>query len=148
MNEVSNIKQFKLANGDEIICEVIEWATDETPDLVIRRALRLNVFDDDTRGVRYYHFKPWMMMQEGDDVFLTLNSNHIISEANPITKVLQNYYEAIKNAEMTEEEIAEKIEEHVADLKRRTLMLKDAMEGDSDGFDNIIEFPFDPKKLH
>jgi hypothetical protein len=148
MNDVSNIKQFKLVNGDEIICEVLEWATDETPDLVIRRALHLNVYDDDARGVRYYHFKPWMMMQEGDDVFLTLNTNHIVSEANPITKVLQNYYEAIKNAEMTEEEIAMKIDEHVADIKKRQALLKGALENDSDGFDNIIEFPFDPKKLH
>jgi len=147
MTELTNIKQFKLSNGEEVICEVVEWSDEEHSDLVIRRALKLNVYDDDTKGVRYYHFKPWMMMQEGDEMFMTLNINHIISEANPTAKVIANYMEAVKNANLTEEEIAAKIEEHIAKMRAQVEEISYAHE-DSD-YANILMFPRGaPKKLH
>jgi hypothetical protein len=35
MSDISNIKQFKLTNGEEIICEVVEWADEENEMLLI-----------------------------------------------------------------------------------------------------------------
>ena len=31
------LKQFKMANGDEIICEVVQWPENEDSDLVVRK---------------------------------------------------------------------------------------------------------------
>ena len=36
------IKQFKLTNNEEIICEIMEWDTgDETGDILVKKALRV-----------------------------------------------------------------------------------------------------------
>lgn len=143
MTDISNVKQFKLTNGEEIICEVIEWADEENVDLVIRRAVKLNIVDDDTKGIRYYNLKPWMTMQEGDDVFMTLNSNHIISEANPTGKILKYFYECVENANLTEEEISKKIDDYVEQLKAK---IEDAVDDELE--ENVIRFRPNKDKLH
>jgi hypothetical protein len=142
MSDISNIKQFKLANGEEIICEVVEWADEENVDLVVRNALNLVVVDDDHKHVRYYNLKPWMTMQEGDEVFMTLNTNHIISVGNPTSKLLKYFYEAVENSNLSEEEISKKIDDYVNKLKAKMSELGD----DSDS--NVIRFRPDKNKLH
>lgn len=142
MSDISNIKQFKLANGEEIICEVVEWADEENVDLVVRNALNLVVVDDDLKHVRYYNLKPWMTMQEGDEVFMTLNTNHIISVGNPTSKLLKYFYEAVENSNLSEEEISKKIDDYVNKLKAKMSELGD----DSDS--NVIRFRPDKNKLH
>ena len=143
MTDISNIKQFKLTSGEEIICEVIEWADEENIDLVVRRAVKLHIVDDDAKGIRYYNLKPWMTMQEGDEVFMTLNSNHIISEANPTGKILKYFYECVENANLTEEEISKKINDYVEQLKAK---IEDAVDDELEN--NIIRFRPNKDKLH
>lgn len=143
MADISNIKHFKLTSGEEIICEVIEWADEENVDLVIRRAVKLNILDDDTKGIRYYNLKPWMTMQEGDDMFITLNSNHIISEANPTGVILKHFYECVENAKLTEEEISKKIDNYVEQLKAK---IENAVDDELEN--NVIRFRPNKDKLH
>lgn len=38
---MSEIKQFRLTDGSEIICEVLEWNDDATDQIVIRNALEI-----------------------------------------------------------------------------------------------------------
>ena len=64
MNE---IKHFKLSNGEEIVCDVIEWpdVDGDSPDIVVRNALkllRLELLNED--NIRYYQFRPWMVYQD------------------------------------------------------------------------------------
>ena len=140
---MDNIKQFKLTSGEEIICEVVEWADEETSDLVIRKALKIFVMDNDQQGIRYYNFKPWMTLSEGEEVFIALNSNHIVAESNPTAKTLKYFYEAVENQNLSEEEIAKKIEDYVEKMKAR---IESAL--DEDENDNIIRFNPNRDKLH
>ena len=137
---MDNIKQFKMTTGDEIICEVIEWSTEDNPDIVVRKALQIVCIDDDTKGVRYYNFKPWMTMQEGDDVFLCINSEHIIAEGNPTAMILKYFLDAVEVNNLSEEDIQERIDSYIEKMKDQL----QSAEGDSDS--NVILF--DRNKLH
>ena len=65
MNE---IKQFKLSNGDEIVCDVVEWpdVDGDSPDIVVRNVFKIVVagVKSSKDSIRYYQFRPWMVHQD------------------------------------------------------------------------------------
>ena len=38
---MTDIKQFKLTNDEEIVCEVVEWPSEQEPSMVIRKAMKV-----------------------------------------------------------------------------------------------------------
>lgn len=88
---MSSIKQFKLTNDDEIICEVLQFNDEENDAMIIRGALRIVNVEDFSRGVRFYAFRPWMGFSDDPELLQTLNAVHIICEADP-SKDLLTYY--------------------------------------------------------
>lgn len=91
------IKHFKLTNGEEVICEVVEWDNEETRDIVIRKALRIEPkqkAEQDDISYKYYTFHPWMAMQNSIDELQTLNSDHVISVAAP-SSVAMEYFGSV-----------------------------------------------------
>lgn len=89
------IKQFKLSNGDEIICEVIAWPSDGQEEIIIKKSLKIAVSEDFKENVRYYSFKPWMVFGEDLEMLSSLNPFHIVGESNPTDELLENYYETL-----------------------------------------------------
>lgn len=99
-----DLKQFKLTNDEEIICEVMVWNDRTTDDIVVRRALRIVSLDDPGGSMRYYTFKPWMLMNNDPDSIHVLNSNHIISESSPTKIAMEYYYDVLKEMTETDDE--------------------------------------------
>lgn len=140
------LKQFKLSNGEEIICEVIEWPDpdEDTADIVIRNVLKIVGVNQPT-GNRYYSFTPWMVFQDDPDNLQMLNNNHILGEANPNEKLIEQYFIAIKGettdeSETAKEEIRKQLAEYISKLKQ---IVTGNIEGspDSDTQGNIVKFP-------
>ena len=138
------LRQMKLTNGDEIICEVIDWESEEGPAIVVRNAFRI-ITVDRQNGLRYHIFRPLMVMQIEDEFFQTLNTDHIIDEATPSKEFVKEYYNALKIETDEETDVDEKMEEY---MKKITDML-DAkeLEPDSDVGNKVIRFP-GRNKLH
>ena len=91
-----DIKHFKLANGEEVICEVVDWDNEETRDIVIRKALRVEPKTTDTDAAyKYYTFSPWMAMQDSLNMLQTLNSDQVISVATPSQTALDYFADVI-----------------------------------------------------
>ena len=87
-----NIKQFKLTNNEEIICEVIEWDTgDDVGDIVVKRALKVIAVEDYQKGCKFFAFRPWMSFQDDPMSLQTVNSSHIIVTSNPSPDLLKHY---------------------------------------------------------
>ena len=85
------IKQFKLTNNDEIICQVVEWDTgDESGDVLIKKALKVVSVEDYQRGWRFFAFRPWMSFQDDPESMQTLNSSHIIVTTIPSKNILKH----------------------------------------------------------
>ena len=97
MSVLPRIKQFKLTNNDEIVCEVLQYDSPENAAILIRGALRVIENMDWDRGVRYFGFKPWLTFSDDPAILYTLNSTHIIGEATPDKKLLKYYAETVKD---------------------------------------------------
>jgi hypothetical protein len=105
---VPEFKHFKLANGDELVCEVMEWDDMETTDIVVRKALKLVQVDDIADGTRYFSFRPWMLLQDSVDNLQVLNGTHIVGEANP-TQTMMEQYEYVLSELMKQDTVSAEV---------------------------------------
>lgn len=114
-------KQFKLTNGDEMICELVTTGDDDsTADVIVRRAMKIVITDDLEENTRYYTLKPWMSFQDSSTELVALNSVHIVGEASPSDTVMIHYatalaevdkYNKLRKTNLTLEEIEEQMRE-------------------------------------
>ena len=113
-------RQFKLTNQDEIIAEVIDHGDDDTPDIIVRKVMKIIVVDDYEENVRFYTFKPWLSFQDDIEELSSLNSVHVVGEATPSKTVMLHYvkslsevdkYNKLKQAGMDMNEIADTIKD-------------------------------------
>lgn len=144
-------KQFKLTNGDEMVCEIIEM-NEEMADVIVRRAMKIVITDDLEENVRYYTLKPWVSFQDDTSDLISLNSVHIIGESTPSLSMMEHYakalmdvdkYNAVKAAGVSINEIHEKMkelseEEMEAFLNEKYDEIDEVM--DSSDTSNIIRF--------
>ena len=142
------IRQFKLANNDEIMCEVVEYHEDDDA-IVIRKTMKMVQMDNMANGTRYYAFRPFMMYQLTKDAFQIVNCEHIIAEANPNQELILEYFKAIETSLDEEGEKKENMDEmrdrYNAYVKQQTEMLAEL---DSEAGSNIIKFTIDKSKMH
>jgi len=154
-----NIKQFKLTNDDEIICEVIQWDDPENAAMVVRGAMRIIAAEDYNRGVRFYAFRPWLSFNDRPEELQTLNAAHIIAEMNPSSALVGHYVKTIqavkkvlnkkdypldtlapKVEDMGEEEFQEFLDQYLKENDVDIFNPDDIDLTDSDAVDNIIKF--------
>lgn len=133
---MDDIRQLKLSTGEEVVCEILDWADEQEGDIVVRNMYLIHSKDDDMRGYRYYHLKPWMTMQEGDETFITLNIMHVVAQGKPDLKVLTQYDQAVINSNLTDEELNKKINQYI-DKMKDNLKQQDFDED----FENVVWFP-------
>lgn len=140
------IRQFKLANNDEIMCEVVEYH-EEDDAIVIRKSMKMVQVDNMANGTRYYAFRPFMLYQMTPESFQIINCEHIIAEANPDQELILEFFKAIEVAMDTDdgdqsENIDDMKEKYNAYVKNQISKL------DSDAASNIIRLNFDKNKMH
>jgi hypothetical protein len=140
MIDIINVKQLKIADGSEIICEVMEELEE---DIVVRGAFRIARVDLDNER-SYYMFKPWMTYVEEPDHFITINLYHLIAATVPSKDILDQYENAIEKINEARLERDEELgAEQEKDLKDEVNV---AQELDAD---NVLKFNFiDKTKLH
>ena len=145
------IRQFKLANDDEIMCEVVEYH-EEDDAIVIRKTMKMVQMDNMANGTRYYAFRPFMMYQMTKEAFQIINCAHIISEANPNQDLILEYFKAIETAMEDEGGAKENMDDmrnkYNAFVKKQHEILMSEVDVDSGAGSNIIKFSVDKNKLH
>lgn len=162
MSDKYEVRQFKLASGEEIVCEIIQWNNEEELELVVRKAMKLVMGEMET-GVRYYSFRPWMVYQENPDDFIVLNGNHVIGIGFPTDSLLKQYDEAVVEMDemykSREKEYKESlgddyksvddINEMTRNLKKTSDEIEEYLESLKDkdsSTSNVITF--NPKQIH
>lgn len=131
------IRQFKLSNGEEIICEVLEWNSDGDPTIVVRHAFRLVTVEDPRVGFRYFTFRPWMTYMNEPEKEVILNSGNIIGETTPTGKLAENYeltvqaaYESAQEPEEESHNTTARSDEEAFEALRKKFMVM--VQGESD----------------
>lgn len=140
---IQELKHFKLSNGDEIVCDVIEWPEDESADIVVRNCYQLIAYGQAKDGIRYYQFRPWMVYQDDPEFFQVINNNHIIAEANPPHDLVEQFVRVVSEnfeADEATSHLDAKIDEYMESLKRQ-------IDAQTDNVDEIKPnvLPFKPK---
>lgn len=142
------IRQFKLANNDEIMCEVVEYHEDDDA-IVIRKTMKMVQMDNMANGTRYYAFRPFMMYQLTKEAFQIVNCEHIIAEANPNQELILEYFKAIETSLDEEGEKKENMDDmrdrYNTYVKQQSEMLSEL---DSESGSNVIKFTIDKNKMH
>jgi len=152
MNE-KMIKQARLSDGSEIICELIEEYEQE---IIVRVPLKI-VKIDLSYEKSIYTFKPYMTYTEFTDNFIALNWDHVIAIANPHKEILKQYVRAIEKIDKlkeeddipysTEDEAIKKVMSKVKDKLDLNNVPGEEMDSASS---NVIYVPFstDKDKMH
>lgn len=146
--QLSNYRQLKLGSGEEIICEIIQYADEENAAMIIRAALKI-LASERPDGFRYYALRPWMIYCEDMNQLLSVNSDQLIGETMPSEELLKQYKmtvrEYIANTEKKEKSDIQKASEQASDEMIQKLL--DDINRDSDG--NVIRlFPQGPRTVH
>ena len=81
------LRHFRLASGDEIVCELVSSYEDEVDDfgygeLIVRNVMQIST-SEKSATEQYYVFKPWMHYLEGPNDLMTIYSDHIIAVSEP-----------------------------------------------------------------
>ena len=148
------IRQFKLTNNDEVICEVLEWDSADNAAILVKGALRILNFDDFSKGVRLFAFRPWMGMQDDPDIFLTINAAHIVGEVSPSESIIKHYSKTVsaikkmieekKYPNLDMDKVLEEIPEDATDEEFDEILEDIIREENGPSFDsssgNIIKF--------
>lgn len=140
MIDINNVKQIKLSDGSEIICEIMEELEE---DIVVRCAFRIARIDLDIER-SYYMFKPWMTYVEEPDHFVTINLYHLLAATIPSKEILEQYENAIEKINEAQNEKQDNV------IQASTKEVKDqiTVKHDSES-DNVLKFNFvDKTKLH
>lgn len=116
----SNIKQLKMVNGDELLCEILE-ELDE--DLIVRYCLLIekiqpSKINESMSVSTYYSLVPWMTYVELSAEVITLSKYHCMGFTIPNKELLGQYGEALKKIiETSDDEIG--LNEPVEDMSNK-----------------------------
>jgi len=156
---IKDIRQFKLINGEEIICEVVEhFYEDEIDpegvgyDMWVKAVmeLKLKVYDVDptSEPYRYYTLNPWMVYGESCENVISLRSGYIMAESIPSPMLMDQYVVGIKqmndgyNQKMEAREKFKddllKAQEKLKNVERSLNIKKKKIESESDKKDDNV----------
>lgn len=158
MKPNKELAQFKLSNGSEVVCEVLEWPSESDNQLIARNAMTIINFEYDG-GDRMYAFRPFINFLEDENDFIIINSDHIISVNRPRDYLIDQYHVAIQDCfAIAKERVDEYRKDKLEGLRRITdAMAKLIAKNNDDTSEektpsapsNVIPFPFrDDDTIH
>jgi hypothetical protein len=143
-----DLRQLILSNGQELLCEVIQWPDldiDDSEVMIVRQAAKIIIQENFKEGTRWFTFRPFMTYQDDNNSMVSLMPYHIMSIGHPSALLKKQYNKYIKmmRAEFNQNSVD-------------SITLGDYIEPDidmsdidsDDSLDNIIPFKIDPNKLN
>lgn len=129
---MSEIKQFKLSSGQEVVAEVVEWDTAEDAAIICRNVLEIH-FINTNPMVRVCTMRPFMLGQIEHGTFQAFNAEMILATAVPTEEVMGNYTDTLQEYLKDDAQLEEQnLDEMFSEV-------------DEEADDNILQF-MKPKK--
>ena len=145
-----NFLQVRMASGEEMICEVMEWPDEHSKEMVVRNAMMLTISwteDED----QIYGLRPWMTMQENNMDYMVINPDHIVSTSKPVPMFCKEYIDAVDEMHQTGKQRTVRLRQRNEEDERtmasaiEKLSSYRVLENISDSdYGNVLMFP-DPK---
>jgi len=141
------IQQFKLSNGDEILCEALEW-NNENHEVFIKNVMTIvHVYIDDEK---YAVFRPYLNYAEQDNHVMALNSKHITIVSKPSELLVTQYRSSVYDMhQIYKEREQEFLTKQIKTLEKISELIKNKENVQFNDFSdsassNVITFPFKP----
>lgn len=150
---MQNVAQFKFSNGQEVVCEVMEWPEESNEkDIIVRNAMTI-IMGETEFGERMYMFRPWAHYLEAPDEYIIINSLHVVSTNRPSNYLMEEYKYAVSEMHMNRRErdkiVMQEREEQTKRLQNAMNKIIDrAVEESGDLGNNIIRFPSNDDTIH
>lgn len=138
MSEDIILQQFMMANGDEIICEIVQWPDNEEQDVVIRKVLKINSSESYVSGTKYYSLRPWMSFFDNMNLLYMLNPLHVICQIEPSDDLKSLYLETLQ---MIAEDISDGKHKMIKSDKHRfaNSAAEEILKNNSELFESLID---------
>ena len=134
-----NLIQLKLASGEEVIAEVMEYPSQEMPEYIVRQAYSVRSMMNEDHSMSY-GLSPWMMLQDKPTDYILVDPRSIISIAKPSEFMMREYNIAMAYGLMNLKERIRRKKELDDELR---VALEEMTHVDSSEVkNNIINFPF------
>lgn len=150
MYNKKDLAQFKFTNGQEVVCDIIEWPDNEIDDIIARNAMAI-VMGETAEGDRIYMFRPWVQYLEKNNEFISISTRHIISVNRPNNLLAHEYGYAVQEmhsyANQREEEYKEEMKTQRS-ITDRIASFAQNISSDSSDKGNIIQFPSPDGTIH
>lgn len=94
------LRQLKLTNGEEVLCEVLDYHDDyDDPEsmMVVRNPFKLVAVESSRENVRYYAFRPFMLYQGDGEHVQIMNPAHVVTECTPTRELIEEYIKAVED---------------------------------------------------
>lgn len=137
------VQQFKMSNGDEIVCIIDEWGES---DFVVKYALKMVEVPYDPEDTnRAFMFRPWMNYQDNFESTIVLCSFNVVAFYEPSTQMIEGYLDAV--AEVKEYFKETEYKTKLQTRKRSSSKAIDTSE-DSDSLTNVVSLFDDKPSIH
>jgi hypothetical protein len=133
------LAQFKLVNGEEVICQVAEFPSEDENQYIVFNAFSVrSILNEDY--TMSYGLSPWMMLVENTNDYIVVSASHILSIVKPTIFMKLEYNEALKSTLMAAQERLSRIKERAAEILDSS--------GSEESKSNIVTFPFGKDTIH
>ena len=149
---MNSIAQFKFSNGQEVVCEVMEWPEESNEkDIIVRNAMSI-MMGETPEGERVYMFRPWAHYLDSPEEYIIINSLHVVSTNRPSNSLIEEYEYAVKEMHMHSRERDKIMKEEREEQYKRlqlamTKVLNDASSEEDTGA-KIYKFPSSDDTIH
>lgn len=92
-----NLTQFKMSNGSEVVCEVMEWPSEELGNQMITRNCMTIISYEYSEEERGYAFRPFVNFLDDNRDYVMINTDHIISLSKPSEYLIRQYRVALND---------------------------------------------------
>lgn len=132
---MTELRYFKLTNGDEVVCEMGENNSLESDDMLVKNVLRVVQHEDTAKGLRYFTFRPWILLQDSPEEEVLINIYHVIAETTPSKQLIEQYHKVMQELTIVE------YDEDSEPLDEATLQaMNDEENYEYDEIENVIKF--------
>lgn len=141
----NNLVQLRMSSGDEVICEVMEWPSDDSPEMIVRNAMCLSYSYDAEDFSQVFGLKPWFTMLENYNEYIIIDTNKVMATAKPNKSFIDEYIDAVAQMHQLGVKRKRDAQQEMIEQEKRFL---DALEKIQSRFDskdssisNVINFP-------
>jgi len=140
----NNLVQLRMSSGDEVICEVMEWPSDESAEMIVRNAMTLSYsYDEDFTQI--FGLKPWFTMLENYNEYIIIDTNKVMATAKPNQMFLEEYIDAVAQMHQSGVNRKKHLQKEMVEQERRFLDALEHLQSKVDSKDssisNVLQFP-------